>query len=470
VRSAESSTADLHPGEYPARRGRIRDEIDHAKQTVRRHWPVLLLTAYALVGFGRFLPANYVSSDWWPVLATNHLATLDDLPRVFTEPNAVRDPAYVQATALDYRPLGTISYALDYKLWGFSHPWGYQITNLAGHTAVVLSTYVLARELGLPRWASALAGVVFTSHPGIVATEPGIGRRLDVLSAAFGLISLILILRGGSWRLILAGILFCCSILSKETSLAMIPPLAGFLLIRRKPLWRLVALVPPVTLAMALRLSVLGGIGGYGTAAIPSLGRLAAYREAMVRFLADFAAPGPPEGTYAELSAQLSVLTILVIVAAVLCPFRERWIALLGLAWFLMYAELYALLRVYNGGWYLYQPMIGIGLLVGSLATGGVARWPTRRAVPGLSLATVAFVVGVHSSTLLTPYPEWLDIGQQVTAYLAAVDTCTESGDPPLIPKQKGPYSDVLAATGLADYSVRAYIQLRFPDGSRICQ
>ena len=85
--------------------------------------------------------------------------------------------------------------------------------------------------------------------------------------------------------------------------------------------------------------------------------------------------------------------------------------------------------------------------------------------MPALALSGSALLVALHSSPLLTRYPEWADVSAQTTAYLAAIDTCTEDGSPPLVPKAKGPYADVVEATGLADYSVRAYLQLRFPEG-----
>src|SRR5579864_4214544 len=273
-------------------------------QWLARFWPGLVLGIYVLVCFGRFIPADYASSDWWPVLATNHLETLEDVPRIFTEPNAVRDVDYVRQTALDYRPLGTASYAIDYKLWGFDHPWGYQLTNLLIHGLVVFATYRLARELGLARWSSLLAAMVFTSHPGIVATEPGIGRRLDTMSAAFGLFSILLLLRGGRWRLAAAALLFGCSVLAKETSLVMLPLATGILAIRHAPIGRMACLVAPACLAIGLRLLVLGSLGGYGTAGVPSTDRLSDYRETLVHFLEGFASPGPEVGTYAEMTSR----------------------------------------------------------------------------------------------------------------------------------------------------------------------
>jgi hypothetical protein len=290
-----------------------------------------------------------------------------------------------------------------------------------------------------------------------------------MLSAAFALWSLVLLMRGGVFASALAAILFACSVLSKETSLAMIPLAIGAFLITGRPIRRLAWLALPVAIALGARVAVLGSLGGYGTARpaarLPSLDLLPAYRDTLVRFLADFAAPGPSVGTYVELSIRLSVLTLVVVAAAWLCPRRERSVALLGLAWFLVYAEFYALLRAHNGGWYLYQPVIGIGLLVGGLAAGAAARWPSRRALPALALAVSGALVALHSSPLITPYPEWIDVSRLSTTYLAAVDTCTEDGNPPLVPNQKGPYSDVVSATGLADYSVRAYLELKYPDG-----
>jgi hypothetical protein len=463
---------------------RLRDGI-LTSGVLPRYWPALVICVYVLAAYGRFMAADFASSDWWPVLATNHVATWADIPRIFTEPNAIRDPQYVASTALDYRPLGTASYALDYHLWGFDHPWGYQLTNLLLHSAVVFGTYGLARALGLPRWASVLGALVFTSHPAIVATEPGIGRRLDTLSASLALASALLLMRGSWHRCIAASILFVGSVLAKETSLAMLPLIGAALLIAPqpalrlarertglqladlRPALRLVWLAPSVALALGARLLVLGNLGGYGTAAPPSLAQLSAYRDTLVRFLGDFAAPGPEIGTYMDLSVRLSLLTVLVLAAAFMCPPRERRVALLGLLWFFVYAEFYALLRVHSG-WYLYQPLIGIGLLVAALAAGAKARWPSLSAFPALGLAVAASVVALHASPLITPYPEWLDVSRQVDTYLAAVDACAEDGDPPLVSRQKGPYAEVIGATGLADYSVRAYFELKYPDG-RAC-
>jgi hypothetical protein len=255
-----------------------------------RWWPVGTLVGIVLLAFGRFLAADYASSDWWPVLATNHLATWSDLPRVFTEHNAARDAAYVASTAPVFRPLGTISYALDFKIWGLDRPWGFQITNLVIHMGVVLATYGLARRLGLVRWAAVLSAAVFTFHPAIVATEPAIGRRLDTLSALFMLASMLLVLRGGVWPGVAAAVLYGCSTLSKETSLLGIPLTFAALAISQRPLWRTAWLVPGAVAALLGRVLVLGGLGGYGTATMPSLSLLPEYREAFVHLLADFAA------------------------------------------------------------------------------------------------------------------------------------------------------------------------------------
>jgi hypothetical protein len=428
-----------------------------------------VLTLVVLACFARFLSADYASSDWWPVLGTNSLESPSDLVRAFLEPAAAGDPAYLAATAPTYRPLSIVSYALDYKVWGLDRPWGFQLTNLLAHLGVVVATYALARQLGLKRWASVLAALAFTLHPAIVATEPAIGRRLDVLSALFLLCSLLLLLRGGGWELVGASVLFAVSLLVKETSLVGAALAVPVLALARRPVWRVAWLLPPVAIAVGARVLVLGSLGGYGTAAAPSVALLPEYRVPLVHYLADFVAPGPPLGTYLEMSLQITVALVLVLGAAAVCPPRQRGVVLLGLLWFFSYALLYAWLRVYWGAWYLYQPLIGFGLCVGALADGGAERFPSRRAMPALGLALTAGLLLLRSSPLITPYPEWFDMSARVRSYLADVDMCREDGDPPSGTDRRGPYADIVAATGLADYSVRGYLALRYPTGERPC-
>jgi hypothetical protein len=426
--------------------------------------PVVLASLVVLLAFGRFVPIGFASSDWWPALSTNTLSSPGDLVRLFREPLGAADPEYIASTARHYRPLAVASYALDYHLWGLDHPIGWQITNLLVHLGVALGLYALARHLRLPAWAAVLSVIVFTLHPAIVAVEPAIARRHDTLSGLFLLPSLVLLLRG---RLALSALAFGCSVLSKETSLAALPFAPVLLYVAERPLRWSLALLAPTAVALGLRLSALGDLGGYGTVAPPSLAELGPYRDSLIQYLTAFLSPGPPAGTKVDVGNEAILVSAVVILAALACPRRERVIALLGLAWLLVFGEFYAYLRVY-GAWYLYLPLLGPALTIGALAAGAVARHVRGVGLAPFLVAWLAAVLVVRASPFVTPYPEWASVARLSAAYLAAVDHCAEQGQPPLVPADKGPMNDFVDATGLADYSVRAYLALRYPNG-RAC-
>src|SRR5947209_10650722 len=304
--------------------------------------PVLLAVIVVLIAFGRFVPIGFASSDWWPALATNTLSSPGDLVRLFHEPLGGGDPDYIAATARHYRPLAVASYALDYHVWGLDHPIGWQVTNLLVHLGVAFGLYALARQLRLPAWAAILSVIAFTLHPAIVAVEPAIARRHDTLSGLFLLLSLVLLLRG---RLVLAAGAFGCSVLSKETSLAALPFVPVLLYIAERPLRWSLALVAPTAVALGLRLLALGDLGGYGTVVLPSPDAFGQYRDSFIQYLTAFLSPGPPAGTKVDVGNEAVLVAVVVIAAALACPKRERIIALLGLAWLVVFGEFYAYLR-----------------------------------------------------------------------------------------------------------------------------
>jgi hypothetical protein len=354
-----------------------------------------------------------------------------------------------------------LSFALDYKLWGLDTPAGWQLTNLLVHLGVTLGVYALARTLGLARWVATLAAAVFTLHPAIVGTEPAIARRHDTLSALFFIASVVLLLRG---QRVLPGVLFLLSILSKETSLAALPFVPLLLGAVGRPMTRTWVLLPPAAVALAMRVLAIGDLGGYGTASWPSLAAVPIYWEKIGKYFTELLYPLPVRpGTVAAVAMLLLLVTVGG--AALTLPRKERYLALVGLLWVYGFAVFYAFLKVYAGSWYLYFPLIGGAIGAAALVSGGLARLPDR--IAWLPMATAGLIVGVvlWSSPLVTPYPDWANTTAVTDAYLRHVDTCTEDGQPPLFPPDENRRSVFVNPAGLLDYSVTAYIALRFPNG-----
>jgi hypothetical protein len=426
-----------------------------------RAWPPLFLTVLVLLALGQFLQVGLVSTDWWPVLSTNKVENLSDFIRAFQQPIGAGDPHFIEQTARHYRPIAVLSDALDYKLYGLDFTLGWQITNLLIHLGVTLGVYALSRRLGLARWAATLAAAIFTLHPAIVGTEPAIARRHDTLSALFFLACVVLLLRGQ--RVLPAG-LFVLSVLSKETSLAALPFVPFMLWAAGQPMRRAWVMLPPAVVAVGMRVLALGDLGGYGTATAPSLTAVPLYLDKFGRYFVDLLYPLPIRPGLMAIAAALA-LFVAIGAAAQMLPAKQRYLAWFGLLWVYFFALFYAGLKVYAGSWYLYFPLIGGAITLAALAEGGLARWPERMALAPLGLASVMAVVVLVSSPLITPYPNWTETTVLMDDYLRHVDTCTEDGNPPLAPPDHDARAAFVNPTGLLDYSVTAYIAIKYPHG-----
>ncbi len=427
--------------------------------------PPVLLTLLVFLALGQFLQVGLVSTDWWPVLSTNRVENFSDFLRAFREPIGAGDPHFIHETARHYRPIAVLSDALDYKLYGLDFPVGWQLTNLLIHLGVTLGVYALARALGLARWASMLAAAIFTLHPAIVGTEPAIARRHDTLSALFFVASLLLLLRG---QRVVPAVLFAVSILSKEISLAALPFVPVLLWLAGRPMRRAWVLVPPAVFAVGIRILALGDLGGYGTATLPSVDAIPIYWDKFGKYFIDLLYPLPLRPGLVIAVAIVGLVAGVLYVASTL-PRKERLLVLLGLAWVFFFALFYAGLKVYAGSWYLYFPLIGGAVAIAAMAQGGWELRPLSISWVPIGAAGVMSVVVLVSSPLVTPYPNWTETTVLMDDYLRHVDTCTEDGNPPLAPPDHDARAAFVNPTGLLDYSVTAYIALKWPNG-RPCQ
>lgn len=129
-----------------------------------------------------------------------------------------------------YRPLVTVSYALDAQ-WSGTRPVGYHLTNLALHTLASVLLLGVLRRFGLPRAVATLAAILFAVHPALAAAVAWIPGRNDSLLAVFALSAWLRmpcdVRRQGAPgdRALHLG-LFGCALLTKETA-AVLPLVWG---------------------------------------------------------------------------------------------------------------------------------------------------------------------------------------------------------------------------------------------------
>ena len=150
-----------------------------------RTWGVCLVLALAvLLVFGRAVRYDFVDYD-------------DD--QYFSANPHVQDGlgwggvmwAFGTHYASNWHPLTWLSLMLDVDLFG-PGPAGPHLTNVALHTANTVLLFLLLRGLTGAQWRSAFVAALFGLHPLHVESVAWVSERKDVLSALFGLLTLMM--------------------------------------------------------------------------------------------------------------------------------------------------------------------------------------------------------------------------------------------------------------------------------------
>ena len=87
-----------------------------------------------------------------------------------------------------------LSHMLDCQLFGLN-PWGHHLTSLLLHALNTALVFLLLRGMTGALWRSALVAALFGWHPLHVESVAWVAERKDVLSACFGLLSLMFYVR-----------------------------------------------------------------------------------------------------------------------------------------------------------------------------------------------------------------------------------------------------------------------------------
>jgi Tfp pilus assembly protein PilF len=141
-----------------------------------------------------------VLAVFWPVVNCAFL-TYDD-PAYYVENFRVQDGltpdgirwAFRTGLMGNWHPLVWLSFMLDVTLFGHG-PAGPHFTNLALHAANAILLFLLLKILTGAKWRSFMVAGLFALHPLRVESVAWISERKDVLSAFFGLLSLIMYAR-----------------------------------------------------------------------------------------------------------------------------------------------------------------------------------------------------------------------------------------------------------------------------------
>lgn len=180
---------------------------------------VAIIAAYAVVVTGGF-----VWDDYFLVVNSPIVGGQGSWTSHFSQPFSINP---LQEARSFYRPLITLSYRLDHRLWG-GWPGGFHLTNVALHTVFVLLLFAICRRAGAGRSVSAWVTTLFALAPRLSESVAWVSGRTDVAAGILALSAVLLFKTGPDWwlRRILSGVLLLLALMCKEVALAAAATLA----------------------------------------------------------------------------------------------------------------------------------------------------------------------------------------------------------------------------------------------------
>src|ERR1051325_2930016 len=97
--------------------------------------------------------------------------------------------------ASNWHPLTWMSHMLDMSVFGKNNAGGHHLTSVLFHCANSALVFLLLRALTGSEWRSLVVAALFAWHPLHVESVAWVSERKDVLSACFGLLTLLMYAR-----------------------------------------------------------------------------------------------------------------------------------------------------------------------------------------------------------------------------------------------------------------------------------
>ncbi|MBI4335874.1 MAG: glycosyltransferase family 39 protein, partial [Candidatus Omnitrophica bacterium] len=156
-----------------------------------------------------------------------HLVVNEDLIRDFNRlPDIFRTHLFHNTGGSNfYRPLQTLSFMVDYRIWGLN-PFGYHLTNTLLHLLNVILIYFFVSAIFKNPDAGFLTSLVYAVHPVNTEAVTYISGRADPLGGLFFLAALLFYIKfrsrgGGLIPLFLSVLFFAFALLTKEATLVL---------------------------------------------------------------------------------------------------------------------------------------------------------------------------------------------------------------------------------------------------------
>lgn len=231
-----------------------------------KFYPKYIPIIIALLGFGLYAVniGDYFRSDDFV-----SIAGVDSSPIAFFTGENLAGSTF-------YRPLTLLTFWIDKTIWGLS-PIGYHLTNLLFFAIILFLFYKLLAAIFIDEKIAVFASLILAIHPAHAENAAWISGRTELVCTLFALAAMLALARfralgKGAYIWYALSLLFAMlSMLGKENAI-MLPLLLVMVDIffqkdsqRTASPYRHIPYFVILLIYMAVRTSILEGIGGYGT-------------------------------------------------------------------------------------------------------------------------------------------------------------------------------------------------------------
>ena len=175
---------------------------------------ILLVFFLIFVVYSNSLGGEFVSDDEYFVVKNINVKSLANIRDFFANRSAM---AFADLALDVYRPVTTLSYAIDYSIWKLN-TFGYHLVNVFFHSFNSILLLILLYAIFEDIWIAVFASLFFALHPVQTEVVSWISGRSSVLFLFFYLSALILYIRG---KILPSLALFAASLFSKEMAVTL---------------------------------------------------------------------------------------------------------------------------------------------------------------------------------------------------------------------------------------------------------
>lgn len=388
----------------------------------------LLLAALAIILYSNSLSGAFLWDDDSFVVNNTALETPENIVSFFTDPRTVAAGGLANDV---YRPLSTLSFAVDHWFWKLN-VFGYHLSNAILHALNAVAVFLLLGLLFGDLFIPFLASVIFVVHPVHTEAVAWISGRSNLLFLFWYLLSFICYIRytrSGKGSFFAASLLSCTAALfSKEMAVTLPILLAAYDIHFQVPeAWhkRVMRYLPYAALVvtfLSIRTLLLGAFsqtGWWGDSAyvtfLTMLRVVADYIKTLIAPLKLCAAfyLVPTSSSIMERGVILSAAAIAAVIAAALVAYRRHRAVSFFIWWF--FITLFPVtnivpLKALEAERFLYLPSIGFCALLAigahALYEGGLRR---SRAWGAVAIVCIAVVIGAYAVRTVIRNEDWND-------------------------------------------------------------